>query len=369
MPTANVKVLFIGKHWEVPYEVVQLESGNSLFATLAQFRPDVIVTSERHPASLQAAPFELRKRWIHLDPAMPAEQVVATVEACYAGWLWGHPGDAANPLLSVYTGTFNTGDHLGDTYQSLRDQTCPDWEWVVVDDGSTDGTWERLLAIASGDFRVRPLRVPHQGRIGAVKRLATQAALGEFLVELDHDDLLTCEALAEVKRAFQADPAIGMVYSNFAEFFPDGRCNRYQGPPWEDRYRETAYQGRTYLECRTPDIYGRFGPNPADQFAWYLTVGPNHLRAFRRTELTRLGGYNPNLPVADDWDLFVRFFFHSRCQHLDRMLYLYRMLDNGGNTTFLRNQSIQDHLELGRRRYAQAFVAANQVDRSVTGSR
>jgi len=45
--------------------------------------------------------------------------------------------------------------------------------------------------------------------------------------------------------------------------------------------------------------YGRFGPAYSDQFALYLTVGRNHVRAFRASELARLGGYNPNLPVAD----------------------------------------------------------------------
>lgn len=359
MPTANVKVLFIGRAWEVPYETVHFKGGHSLFSTIARFRPDVLVSSGDLPASLNGAPFQLRKRWIHLDPALEPEAVAQAVEACYAGALWEHPGDAGNPLVSVFTGTCDTGDFLQDTYQSLRIQTYPNWEWVVVDDGSSDGTWERLLAIAAGDIRVRPMRVPHTGTIGAVKHLATQAAYGAFLVELDHDDLLTFPALEAVKQAFEADPALGMVYSNFAEFFQDGRCNRYQGPPWEDRYRETIYLGRTYLECVAPDIYDRFGPGFADQYAYYLTVGPNHLRAFRAAELRRLGGYNPNLAVADDWDLTARFFLHSKCHHLDQMLYLYRLLDQSGNTTFQRNQAIQDHLELARRHYREAFQAAN----------
>jgi glycosyltransferase involved in cell wall biosynthesis len=366
MPTADMKVLFIGKTWDVPYVTARLEpNSRSLCATLATFRPDVIVTCGPVPASLNLAPFEVRKRWIHLDSELASEAVVQAVEACYQGWLWGHPGDAAQPLLSVYTATYDTGDFLRDTYHSLRQQTYRNWEWVVVDDGSRDGTWERLLEIAAEDFRVRPIRVNHLGKIGAVKRLATQAAMGPFLVELDHDDLLTADALKAVKQAFEADPETGMVYSNFAEFFQDGRGHRYEGAFWADRYRETEYQGRRYLECLTPDLYGRFGPAYTDQFAYFLTVGPNHVRAFRASELARLGGYNPNLSVADDWDLFARFFLRSKCRHIDRMLYLYRFQDEGGNTTFVRNKAIQDHLELGRRHYAQAFQEANERDSTV----
>lgn len=365
MPTAQVKVLFLGRAWDVPYDVARCESNNNLFSTIAAFRPDVIVTSDWVPASLNVAAFEVRKRWIHLDPGLTPEAVIGAVEACYAGTLYGHSGDGANPLCSVYTGTYNTGDFLRDTYQSLRDQTYPNWEWVVVDDESGDGTWERLLAIAAEDVRVRPMRVKHSGKIGAIKHLATQALYGPYLVELDHDDLLTHSALAELKKAFEAHPEVGMVYSNFTEFFQDGRCNRYQGPPWEDRYRETDYQGRTYLECLSPDIYDRFGPHFTQQFAWFLTVGPNHVRAFRASELRRLGGYNPNLSVADDWDVFARFFLYLKCHHLDKMLYLYRFLDNGNNTTFRRNKAIQDHLEWARRHHAQAFMEANR--RSLEG--
>jgi glycosyltransferase involved in cell wall biosynthesis len=360
MPTANVKVLFIGKAWDVPYDVRECTQLNNLFATIASFQPQVIVTSEFIPASLNVAPFEIRKKWIHVDPLVTQENLITAIENCYFGSLWGHALQDQHPLVSVYTGVYNTGDYLRDTYQSLREQTYTNWEWVVVDDESTDETWERLQAIAREDIRVRPVRVKHSGSIGTVKDIATRLAYGPYLVELDHDDMLTDNALAEIKNAFEANPEVGMVYSNFAEFFSDGSPHRYEDTFWKDRYRETVYRGKTYLECRTPDIYDAFGPAFTDQFAWYLTVGPNHVRAYRTTELRRLGGYSYTLPVADDWDLFARFYLYSKIHHLDKLLYLYRFLDRGGNTTFIRNKSIQDHLELARAHYSAAFIEANE---------
>lgn len=360
MPTANVKVLFIGKTWDLPYDVRECKQLNNLFSIIATFQPQVIVTSEFMPASLNVAPFEIRKRWIHVDPQATNEDVIAAIEGCYFGCLWEHPAQHEQPLVSVYTGVYNTGDFLRDTYQSLREQTYNNWEWVVVDDESSDATWERVLAIASEDVRVRPFRVKHSGSIGTVKDIATRLAYGPYLVELDHDDMLTDNALEDIKNAFESDPEVGMVYSNFAEFFTDGSPHRYAGEFWADRYRETVYRGRVYLECLTPDIYGAFGPAFTDQHAWYLTVGPNHVRAYRASELRRLGGYTRNLPVADDWDLFARFFLYSKVRHIDKLLYLYRFLDRGGNTTFMRNKSIQDHLELARAHYSAAFALANE---------
>lgn len=360
MPTANVKVLFIGKTWDVPYDVKACKQLNNLFSIIAIFQPQVIVTSEFIPASLNVAPFEIRKKWIHVDPLVSKEDLIAAIENCYSSNLWGHVLQDRHPLVSVYTSVYNTGDFLRDTYQSLREQTYNNWEWVVVDDESTDETWERLQAIAREDIRVRPVRIKHSGSIGTVKDIATRLAYGPYLVELDHDDRLTDFALEEIKNAFEADPEVGMVYSNFAEFYADGSPHRYEDAFWKDRYRETVYHNRTYLECRAPNVYDAFGPAFTDQFAWYLTVGPNHVRAYRASELRRLGGYSHNLPVADDWDLFARFYFYSKIRHLDKLLYLYRLLDRSGNTTFVRNKSIQDHLELARAHYSAAFIEANE---------
>jgi hypothetical protein len=113
--------------------------------------------------------------------------LINAIEGCYAFNLYEkHQYQDDHPLVSVYTGTYNTGDFLRDTYQSLRDQTCPNWEWVVVDDHSTDGTWEHLEQLALEDVRVRPVRnAKNNGKIGSVKDTATRLCRGEFLVELD----------------------------------------------------------------------------------------------------------------------------------------------------------------------------------------
>jgi GT2 family glycosyltransferase/glycosyltransferase involved in cell wall biosynthesis len=199
----------------------------------------------------------------------------------------------------------------------------------------------------------------HNGKIGNTKDVATRLCNGKYLIELDHDDMLTDYAVDEVRKAFDSDPEIGMVYTNCAAFYPDGSPQQYQDDFWKDRYRDTEYRGKVYKECINPDIYGRFGPYHQQQFGWFLTVGPNHIRAYRAETLRELGGYNSRLPITDDWDLFARFFLRSKCYHLDKLCYLYRFHDGWKNTTFTRNKSIQDHLELGRKHYEQEFIEFN----------
>jgi len=362
MPTSGIRVLFIGKQWSVPYETEVCVSITNVFSQIAKFRPDVLVTSGDIPRALNIADFELRKRWIHVQPDAEVDSVVSAIEACYSSNLYGpHHNQQFNPLVSVFTGTYNTGDYLRDTYQSLRDQTYSNWEWVVVDDESNDGTWERLLEIADEDHRVRPLRIKHNGKIGAIKDIATRLAKGEFVVELDHDDMLTDNAIDEIRKAF-ADPEAGMVYSNCASFFADGSPHQFNSEFWNGRYRETKYRGKIYWECINPDIYDRTGPHFSQMHAWGLIYGPNHVRCYRTKTLLEFGGYNPNFPVADDWDVYARFFLYSKCVHIDKMLYLYRFHDNFANTTFTRNKSIQDHLRHGQNHYAAEFDKKNKEE-------
>lgn len=360
MPTAGIKVLFIGREWDLPYEC-RLAESSRIFIEIARFNPDVIVTSVFVPGNLKLAAYEIRKKWIHVEPKCNNDDLINAIESCYRTNIWGeNPNDNGNPLISIYTGTYNTGDVLRDTYQSLKEQIYPNWEWVVVDDGSTDDTWNRLLSIANEDIRVRPFQMKHVGKIGNSKDVATRLCNGEFLIELDHDDMLADMATQEIKEAFRNNPDVGMVYTNCACFFPDGSPQQYADNFWKDRYRETEYKGKVYLECISPNIYDRFGPRHCDQFGWFLTVGPNHIRAYRAETLRKLGGYNRNIPVADDWDVFARFFLYSKCLHVDKMLYLYRFHDNYQNTTFIRNKSIQDHLALGRDHYEQEFIKFNE---------
>lgn len=361
MSIAGIKLLIIGQPIPLPYDVKVIGDSAAIMGTIAQFQPDVILTNSFVPGVLNRASFEIRKRWVHMAPDTTPEVAMKTVESCYAHNLWTeHPDQRLNPLISVYTGTFNTGDYLREAYQSLRDQTYPNWEWVIVDDHSTDGTWERLEALAQEDSRVRPYRSGKRlEKIGAVKDMATRLSRGVYLVELDHDDMLTDFALAEIRDAFEKNPDVGFVYSNCSNFLEGGGFHKFTEDFWKDRYRETEYRGKKWTEFLNPDIYGRFGPEFYDQFGYFLTVGPNHVRAFHAKTLFELGGYNPNLPVVDDWDLYARMFLRSKCLHIDKMLYLYRFKDNGANTWLTRNKMVQDHLAIGRTNYAVEFKALN----------
>lgn len=364
MPIAGIKLLIIGDPIPLPYEVKIIKDSSAIMQTIAQFQPDVILTTSFIPGVLNGATFEIRKRWINMPSATKPEDAMRAIEGCYSYNIWTeHQHQAENPLISIYTPTHNTGDYLRETYQSLKDQSYPTWEWVVIDDQSTDGTWEKLETLAKEDIRVRPFRSGKRlEKIGAAKDYATRLCNGEYLVELDHDDFLTDCALMEIKKVFESDTKVGFVYSNSVNYFENGESHRFgKDGFWDNRYRDTEYRGKKYLECLQPDGWGRFDDHPLGQWFTYLTVGPNHVRSYRKTFFDKLGGYNRNLFVADDLDLFLRAFLESqppellagdwKCHHIDQPIYFYKFKDGYSNTTFTRNKSIQDHVQLVRQNY------------------
>src|SRR5579862_5510174 len=99
------------------------------------------------------------------------------------------------PAVSIITPTKNRLTLLRETIHSVQQQTSPDWEHIIVDDGSTDGTDEFVLGLAETDSRVR--YIPRPGGEGAnvCRNLGLRSSRGEFVVFLDSDDLLAPECL------------------------------------------------------------------------------------------------------------------------------------------------------------------------------
>lgn len=103
------------------------------------------------------------------------------------------------PVFSVVTPVYDGAQYIDRSYAMLAAQTFRDWEWVVVDDGSTDGTVDKLRAIA--DPRIRLISyAPNRGR-GYARSRALEVARGEWMVVWDADDLYVPDRLERIDRA------------------------------------------------------------------------------------------------------------------------------------------------------------------------
>jgi GT2 family glycosyltransferase len=151
----------------------------------------------------------------------------------------GEPG-----LVSIIVVNWDGIAYLGECLDSVEGQTCPKMEWLVVDNGSSDGSLPWLRARCGGKWRLIELPV-NRGFAGGVNE-GIRAARGEYIALLNNDAVADSDWLKQLMRGM-ADPDVGMVASKilFYEqrqvidkvghlFYPDG-LNRGRGAGEPDR--------------------------------------------------------------------------------------------------------------------------------------
>jgi glycosyltransferase involved in cell wall biosynthesis len=309
----------------------------NLYQILAKDKPHAIVSfgDITKFVNLANAPDFVLKMWMHFENFDDMEKKGVIVFDCFiSNALKKVP---KKPLVSVFTPAYKSGDKIYKPYMSLLGQTYKDWEWVIVDDSDDDGqTFKMLSELAETDGRIRVYR-EHKpsGRIGHLKRMACGLSKGQYLVELDHDDELTKDALSLVNDAFVSNPEAGFVYTDFSECFEDGSPVTYPAG-WGlgyGSYREETHGGVKYMVANTPHV------NP--KTIRHIVAAPNHIRSWRKSFYDSIGGHS-DLHVADDYELVVRTFLNTRMVHVPKMCYVqYRNTDGSGNTHQARNMEIQ----------------------------
>lgn len=106
-------------------------------------------------------------------------------------------------VVSIITPSFNRADIIGETAASIFNQTYPYWEWVIVDDGSTDNSWSVLQELAAKDNRVKIFQRNREPKGACTCRnIAVEKSTGEYVIFLDTDDLLASFCLEQRTKAF-----------------------------------------------------------------------------------------------------------------------------------------------------------------------
>ncbi|MGA8330692.1 MAG: glycosyltransferase, partial [Mycobacterium sp.] len=324
------------------------EDDRDLTKILKVLDPQCIVTigDMRSFKNLMVAPYYIRRKWIHKDRA--GDLHGSEILNCFLGaTLPGYQSQQAVRKVSVYTPTYNTGrERLLRTWQSLQRQSYADWEWLILDDHSSDpGTLQTLREIQA-DYRVSMHRLEKpSGNIGELKGHLCSAASGDIFLELDHDDVLTPHAVGWIVEAFDKHPECGVAYTNWSE--------QYEGKQEFHDYGEyyALGYGKAHWEWH-PENYATFDKVETQYFVQdslhinaktirHIVGVPNHIRAWTRAAYHEAGGYS-GLHVADDYELLVRSFLTTRFVHIPRLGYVqFYNTESIGNTQHSRNKEIQ----------------------------
>lgn len=187
------------------------------------------------------------------------------------------------PRVSILTATYNAGPFIDRTIGCVLGQTFGDFEWVVVDDESSDDTVVRLRAV--DDPRMRLQQRPNGGP-SAARNTGLASVRGEIVVLLDHDDIWSPTRLERLVAALDAEPDVTFASSDM-----------FVGDP------ESDLPTRTILE--NPDCQG-YGLD--DARTWLRGCGFSaSTAAVRRAVFERHGAWREDLVYAQDWEMVLRF--------------------------------------------------------------
>lgn len=223
--------------------------------------------------------------------------------------------------VSVVVPVYNAGQYLGEALASISEQTLPDFEVLVVDDGSTDDSLAIAHSVAEGDARFQVWTQPNRGG-AAARNAAIRAAKGKLIALADADDVQLPERLELQVARFRRDPGL------------------------------TVLGGAARIITRAGDDGPtlRFATTHGDIAATLSTLGTcinDPTAMFRRDAFIAAAGYREKLRSAYDYDLWLRMLPDAAFANLPEVLTLYRHHADQTTSRFLLLTELTAHAVRG----------------------
>ena len=206
------------------------------------------------------------------------------------GARYSRPMDSEDPPISVIMPTLDRARYIGQAIDSVLAQSRADFELIIVDDGSTDGTAELVAGIP--DPRLRYIRQETRG-IAAAMNTGLSAARGRYIARLDSDDLWLPRFLETLADLLDCAADVDIAYARGQVMDAGGHLlDHIHGGPM--RFPGDALRSMVF-----------------DDFTCNIAL------LARRTCIDRVGGYDESLLASEDWDLWLRIARHSRVAFVD----------------------------------------------------
>jgi GT2 family glycosyltransferase len=228
------------------------------------------------------------------------------------------------PAVSIILPVYNTReDYLRDCLDSVVRQYYPNWELCICDDGSSAPHVRRILnEYSARDERIKIAFSDRNGGIAEASNRALKLATGEFIGLLDHDDLLTPDALYEIAATLQ-EIKPDLIYSDEDRLDSNGRRIEPCFKP--------AWSPDLLLSCM------------------YLA----HFCVYRKSIIDAIGGFREGFDGSQDYDLALRFTERTdRIAHIPKILYHWRRVAASASAKLEAEASV---IEAGKRALTDAL--------------
>lgn len=227
------------------------------------------------------------------------------------------------PKISIVLPTFNGERYLKSSIHSILSQTFPDWELIIVDDCSTDGTADIIKHYAQSDSRIRVICNEKNQKLPGSLNIGFSVAKGEYLTWTSDDNLYLPDALAEMAACLDFHPDIFMV-----------RCDM-----------QIIDENGTVTGCA--------GTYTNEKIYTYNCLGACFL--YRKEVYDQIGNYDIHTFCVEDYDYWLRILdCFGSIQSIDKILYQYRR--HSGSLTETKKIQIRDQLTKLRIRYIDTIL-------------
>lgn len=217
-------------------------------------------------------------------------------------------------LFSILIAHYNNWDYFQDCYRSIKEQSYKDYEIVIVDDCSTDGSYEKLRDLATTDILIKLFRNEENRKVGFTKRRCVEEATGSICGFLDPDDVLAETALEEVVNTYKSDHTIAATYSKIK------------------------------LINKNAEVIGDFKSTKKiknnNPYFFNINFEVAHFFTFKKESYNLTEGINPELTSAVDQDLYLKLYEKGNFLLIDKILYFYRLHDKGVSQNQLKKASL-----------------------------
>lgn len=196
-----------------------------------------------------------------------------------------------DPLISVIMATYNGEEHISEAIQSILNQSFTDFEFIIVDDGSTDGVADKIKSFR--DTRIKFIKKEVNTGIAESLNLGIASAKGQYIARMDDDDVASPERFEEQLKAFKEDQELILCASNVII----------------DQQEKIKTKGLTHEEIKVRLVFGN-------------TI--THPTVMIKREILQINPYNPRMVPSEDYDLWSRLINRGKFRVLDTPLLYYR---------------------------------------------
>ncbi len=243
--------------------------------------------------------------------------------------------------LSIVIPVFNGESHLGDAIRCLQAQDFADWEAVVVDDGSTDGTPRLVDELARQDPRVRAVHQPNGG-VSRARNRGLDEARGDWIVWLDADDSYVPGALRRIAELVDAHADCNCLQFPYQEIQPDGSLRPYVSAAYSE-FGGSSYPGSEAFDI----LFARANVSGMNWQPWRFLYRRDSLPRFR------------DGVIHEDMDVLPLHLAGLDKVYIAREpLYAYLPARAGAATETFTPRRVRDVLDVTEHVYAQLDAAA-----------